>query len=170
MVRVLANSLLDSLAILPTANSRVVGPLAPDDRAARRDLRDQVARLERELQDTLVSAFPRTGLSVSLDPMRSGGPRVLSLGELEALRDRLSTRLGQAREELGDRADFEERNRRLLERMLLDPGKYRHVRIANADLGEGGCGVWQVQPRLGLIGMLCGWWQVKLSSGCPLAG
>jgi hypothetical protein len=27
-----------------------------------------------------------------------------------------------------------------------------------------------VRPRLGLIGMLMGWWQVKLSSGCPLAG
>jgi hypothetical protein len=25
-----------------------------------------------------------------------------------------------------------------------------------------------VRPRLGLIGMLMGWWQVKLSSGCPL--
>lgn len=29
-------------------------------------------------------------------------------------------------------------------------------------------GVWQVRPRLGLIGMLAGWWHVKLSSGCPL--
>ena len=28
--------------------------------------------------------------------------------------------------------------------------------------------MWQVRPRLGLIGMLMGWWQVKLSSGCPL--
>jgi hypothetical protein len=26
-----------------------------------------------------------------------------------------------------------------------------------------------VRPRLGLIGMLAGWWHVKLSSGCPLA-
>ena len=38
-----------------------------------------------------------------------------------------------------------------------------------ADIGEPGCGVWQVRPRLGLIGMLMGWWEVKLSSGCPLA-
>jgi hypothetical protein len=141
-----------------------------DERSARRDLRDQVARLERELQDTLVSAFPRTGLSVSLAPRRSAGPRVLSLAELEDLRDRLADRLARARSELSARADVEERNRRLLERMLLEPGKYRFVRIANADLGEGGCGVWHVRPRLGLIGMLCGWWQVKLSSGCPLAG
>jgi hypothetical protein len=141
-----------------------------DERSARRDLRDQVARLERELQDTLVSAFPRTGLSVSLAPRRSAGPRVLSLAELEDLRDRLADKLAEARAELSARADVEERNRRMLERMLLEPGKYRFVRIANADLGEGGCGVWHVRPRLGLIGMLCGWWQVKLSSGCPLAG
>ena len=58
----------------------------------------------------------------------------------------------------------------LLERMLLEPGRYKFMRLANADLGEGGCGVWQVRPRLGIVGMLAGWWQVKLSSGCPLAG
>jgi hypothetical protein len=26
-----------------------------------------------------------------------------------------------------------------------------------------------VRPRLGLIGMLMGWWRVVISSGCPLA-
>src|SRR3954451_5779775 len=140
-----------------------------DERSARRDLREQVARIERELQDTLVSAFPRTGLDVSLAPRRTAGPRVLSLEELEDLRDRLAAKLRQARGDLAARAEVEEGNRRLLERMLLDPGEHRFVRIANADLGEGGCGVWHVAPRMGLIGMLCGWWQVKLSSGCPLA-
>jgi hypothetical protein len=140
-----------------------------DEVAARRDLRDQVARLERELQDTLVSAFPRTGLGVSLAPRRTGGPRVLTLGELENLRDRLSAKLAEARGELAQRADVEQRNRILLERMLLEPAEHRHLQIANADLGIGGCGVWQVRPRLGLIGMLCGWWEVKLSSGCPLS-
>ena len=140
-----------------------------DDRAARRDLRDQIARLERELQETLVSGFPHGGADVTLDRVRLAGPRVLSLGELEGLRDRLSAKLRTARGQVAARAEFEEANRRLLERMLLEPGKHRFVRIANADIGEGGCGVWQVRPRLGLIGMLCGWWQVKLSSGCPLA-
>ena len=43
------------------------------------------------------------------------------------------------------------------------------MRVGAADVGEPGCGVWHVRPRLGLIGMLMGWWQVKLSSGCPLA-
>jgi hypothetical protein len=53
--------------------------------------------------------------------------------------------------------------------MLLEPGRHKFVRVANRDLGAAGCGVWQVRPRLGLVGMLMGWWQVKLSSGCPLA-
>jgi len=141
----------------------------PDERSARHDLRSQVGRLERELQETLISGFPRAALDVSLAPVRSAGPRVLALGELEDLRDRLSEQLTRARTQLAARAELEERNRRLLERMLLDPATHRDVRIANADLGEGGCGVWHVKPRLGLIGMLCGWWQVKLSSGCPLA-
>jgi hypothetical protein len=52
--------------------------------------------------------------------------------------------------------------------MLLDPARHRHVRIRRRELGESGCGVWHVRPRLGLVGMLMGWWQVKLSSGCPL--
>ena len=154
---------------------RVAAPIPPlvqpgrDERAARRDLRDQVARLERELQQTLVTSFPRTGLDVTLTPRRMAGPRVLSLGELEELRDRLSDKLAHARADLRARVDREEECRRLLERMLLEPGRYRFVKVANADLGEGGCGGWHVRPRLGLIGMLCGWWQVKLSSGCPLA-
>ena len=146
-----------------------VQPGQVDERAARRDLREQVARLERDLQQTLVTAFPRTGVDVALAPRRMAGPRVLSLGELEELRDRLSERLSGAREELRVRVDREQECRQLLERMLLDPGKHRFVKVAAADLGEGGCGVWHVRPRLGLIGMLCGWWHVKLSSGCPLA-
>jgi hypothetical protein len=54
--------------------------------------------------------------------------------------------------------------------MKLEPGRYKFVRLPVRDLGEGGCGVWEVRPRLGLIGMLAGWWHVKLSSGCPLSG
>jgi hypothetical protein len=138
--------------------------------AARSDLRAQIARLERDLQATLLSSFPHGGVDVALAPRRMAGPRVLALGELEALRDRLAERLHAARAQAAERADRQEEARRTLERMLLDPGRYRFARVANADLGEGGCGVWQVRPRCGLIGMLCGWWQVKLSSGCPLPG
>jgi hypothetical protein len=139
----------------------------PDERQARRELRAQIGRLERDLAETFVSAFPRTGVEVSVPS--SGGPRLLGLGELEAMRDALAGRLARARRQLSKHADREERNRVLLERMLLEPGRYKFVRIPCAELGERGCGEWHVRPRFGLIGMLAGWWQVKLSSGCPLA-
>jgi hypothetical protein len=94
---------------------------------------------------------------------------VLGLGELEEVRDALAERLAHANRELEALGRRQARARLRLERMLLEPGRHRFQRVANAELGEGGCGVWQVRPRLGLIGMLMGWWQVKLSSGCPLA-
>ena len=74
----------------------------------------------------------------------------------------------EARVTIAQRAEVQLANRLQLERMLLEPGKHRFARIAARDIGEPGCGVWQVRPRLGLIGMLMGWWEVKLSSGCPL--
>jgi hypothetical protein len=137
------------------------------ERAARRSMRAQIARLERELSGAFVTAFELGG-SVP-DSAPSGDPRLLDLGELEEVRDELAERLRSARSAIAERAEIHASNRVLLERMLLEPGKYRFVRVARHDLGEPGCGVWQVRPRLGLIGMLMGWWQVKLSSGCPLA-
>jgi hypothetical protein len=135
---------------------------------ARHALRNQIARLERQLSEVFIHSFPRVALDVSVPA--TGGPRVLTLGELEGLRDQLVTRVREARLAIATRGEQEAQNRELLERMMLEPGRYRYVRVRNADLGEGGCGEWHVRPRLGLIGMLAGWWQVKLSSGCPLAG
>jgi hypothetical protein len=138
-----------------------------DERAARRSLRVQIARLESELSDAFVTAFEMGGL----DQPAAGPaiPRLLGLGELERVRDELAERLHAARASIARRADEQERKRELLERMLLDPASHRFARISRKELGERGCGAWQVRPRLGLIGMLMGWWQVKLSSGCPLA-
>jgi hypothetical protein len=139
------------------------------DRAARRSLRLQIAKLERELADAFVTAYPMGGFEL---PSGSGGaePRLLGLDELERVRDELIERVRAARATITRRADEQAASRLLLERMLLEPGKHRFTRVSCADLGEPGCGAWQVRPRLGLIGMLMGWWQVKLSSGCPLAG
>lgn len=134
---------------------------------ARRTLRAQIARLELELAALAVHASPRDRIAWSIGG--EGGPRLLGIGELERVRDDLAERLHAVRETLAVRAERERRNRALLERMLRDPGRHRFVRISAADVGEPGCGVWHVRPRLGLIGMLMGWWQVKLSSGCPLA-
>jgi hypothetical protein len=131
-------------------------------------LRGQIARLERDLADAFVTAFPMGGLPQPAAVAAS--PRVLGLAELERVRDELAERLHDSRALIAERADEQEEKRRTLERMLIDPAGYRFARISRVELGEPGCGVWQVRPRLGLIGMLMGWWQVKLSSGCPLAG
>jgi len=98
-----------------------------------------------------------------------GGPRILSLGELERLRDELAERLEQNRRQLSERTLTEEQNRRLIEEMLLEPERHRWVRVGNCDIGETGCKQWQVLPRFGLLSMLMGWWRVRISSGCPLA-
>jgi hypothetical protein len=159
---------------LQTQESQVVVPvreadLELDELAARRSLRTQIARLERELADAFVTAYPLGGLD---QPPTEGkrDPRLLDLGELERVRDGLAERLRAARVTIAERAEVQAANRLYLERILLDPAKHRFARISCRDLGEPGCGVWQVRPRLGLIGMLMGWWQVKLSSGCPLPG
>jgi len=139
-----------------------------DEAAARRALREQVARLEGELARLAACASPRDGIDWSTGSR--GGPRLLALGELERLRDDLVERLHAVRAALAARAEREAQARELLERMLRDPAAYRFARVRRADVGEPGCGAWEVRPRLGLIGMLMGWWRVKVSSGCPLPG
>ncbi len=136
--------------------------------AARRTLRAQIARLERELADAFVTAYPMGGLPQP-EPAPAH-PRLLDRGELERVRDGLTERLREARATISRRADEQAEKRLALELMLLNPADHRFERISCRELGEPGCGVWQVRPRLGLIGMLMGWWQVKLSSGCPLPG
>jgi hypothetical protein len=139
----------------------------PDERAARRDLLEQVARLESDLAALFCSAYPRGGFEWRV-PSR-GGPRVLSLSELERLRDDLAGRLHHVRRTLSDRTWVEEQNRRLIEEMMLAPEQYKWVRVGNEDIGERGCKHWHVRPRWGILGMLLNWWRVRISSGCPLA-
>jgi hypothetical protein len=138
------------------------------ERAARRALRAQIERLERELSNAFVTAFSMGGLNQDVGQPRRQA-RLLDLGELEHVRDDLVERLSAARRWIAKRADEQAASRLALEQMLLEPGKHRFERVSCGDLGQPGCGVWEVRPRLGLIGMLMGWWQVKLSSGCPLA-
>jgi hypothetical protein len=139
-----------------------------DERAARRTLRDQIARIEAQLADCVATAFGARG-AVPFAVAGAHGPRLLGIAELERVRDDLAQRLAEARRELTATGLAQERARVRLERMLLAPGRHKFARVSAAELGEGGCGVYQVRPRLGLIGMLAGWWHVKLSSGCPLA-
>ncbi len=141
-----------------------------DEGTARAAMRSQIMRLERAL-GSLAFELGMSGRAAPLpDPgswPASDGPRMLSLAELEAVRDRVIARVRAAERALGERLDAEAEARSALESMIAAPGEYRFVVIQRAELGEPGCGAYQVRPRLGLLGMLFGWWCVKLSSGCP---
>jgi hypothetical protein len=136
-----------------------------DDAAARRSLRDQVAKLERELEALFASAYPRKGLDWQV--AAPGGPRLLGVRDLEALRDDLAVRVEDTRRELLDRGYVEQKNRARIEALIADPARFKWVRISNEDIGEPGCKFWHSRPRFGLLGMLMGWWRVRISSGCP---
>lgn len=138
-----------------------------DEREARAQLRRQIARLEAQLSSLFGEAFGHTEV-----PHRVGAtaaaPRVLDLGELEAVRDELADRVAEARQALVERDRVENENRELVEKMFAAPQDFKWVQVSRQDLGLHGCGHWHSRPRLGPIGMLMGWWRVKVSSGCPL--
>jgi hypothetical protein len=140
-----------------------------DELGARAELRRQVGRLERELASLFSEAFGRVELDHRVAAV-AAEPRVLDLGELERLRDELAERVADARVKLHERARVETRNRELVRQMIAAPQNFKWVQVSRADVGEPGCGHWHSRPRLGPIGMLMGWWRVKVSSGCPLAG
>ena len=138
-----------------------------DDRSARADLRHQIAAMELALARLFGSAFPRKGIDFAVAGM--GGPRLLSVDELEEVRDGLAARIQEVKSDLHAHAVVEQDNRALIERMTADPASYKWVRVCNADIGEPGCKNWHVTPRWGPVGLMMGWWRVKISSGCPLA-
>jgi hypothetical protein len=172
--------LLESPAVseVPTApQEELVPPVPPegldtalyehDERAARADIRRQIAAMELALARLFGSAFPRKGIDFAVAGI--GGPRLLSVDELERVRDALAARIQDVRADLHDYAVVEERNRELIEEMIADPASHRWVRVYNEDIGEPGCKHWHAKPKWGPLGMLLGWWRVKISSGCPLA-
>ena len=136
-----------------------------DEQAARRTLRGQIARLEREHAAIVARAYPR--LEVGPPGAELAGPRLLTLGELERVRDALATRVVA----LQGGAEAQEARQAIalgeLEQMLADPPAHQWKRLTNADLGRPGCTTYHVRPRAGLLGMLMGWWVVKISGGCP---
>ena len=143
-----------------------LGSGAAGEGAARRTLRAQIARLERELSAITVATYPRlhSGRPV---PAAAAAPRLLSLGELERIRDALAARLSALAAVAAEQHARQAVAARELERMLADPPAHRWERLTNADLGRPGCTAYHVRPRAGLLGMLMGWWQVKISGGCP---
>lgn len=138
-----------------------------DERLARAELRRQIGHLEHQLSRLLAEGFPRVRVDTRVEPV-APAPRALGLGDLERVRDELADRVADARHALEDRAVADARNLELLEQMLERPADFKWLRISREELGLPGCGHWHSRPRYGLLGMLMGWWRVKISSGCPL--
>jgi hypothetical protein len=153
------------MAVLDPVRTAVLPEV--DERAARRTLREQIARLDAELSTACLDACPRIAPG---PPLRSlSGPRMLSLGELERVRDELAARLASVDAAVAAQGEQQAASHELLQDMLADPPAHKWTRISNAQLGEAGCKHYHVRPRLGPVGLLLSWWRVKISSGCPLA-
>jgi hypothetical protein len=121
--------------------------------------------LEREIALAVAGAYPwRLRPPEPASP--AGAPRLLSLGELEGVRDALADRLSDVRWQIAQHAEAAAERRVLVEKMLAHPKQYKWMRVRDEDSPS--CRSWHVRPRYGLIGMLAGWWHVKISSGCPL--
>jgi hypothetical protein len=138
---------------------------ATQERAARRTLRAQIARLEREISALVIGSYPRVEPGAPVPSF--AGPRMLSLGDLERVRDALAARLTRLEAVSAAQAERQAVAAEELEQMLADPPAHKWERIRNADLGRPGCTTYHVRPKAGLLGMLMGWWQVVVSGGCP---
>src|SRR5687767_5911254 len=121
----------------PAANTVVFPGVEVDERAARRTLRDQIAHLEAEIAAALATPYPRLA---PLDPVQGfAGPRMLGLAELERTRDELAARLYELRARTSEQADRQESKRLLIEQMLVDPARFKWVRVSGEDIGEHAC-------------------------------
>src|SRR3954467_3790498 len=86
-----------------------------DERQARLELRRQISRLEAELASLFGEAFGHTEVPHRVDA-GAAAPRVLDLGQLEAVRDDLADRVAEARRALVARNQVEDENRGLVRR------------------------------------------------------
>ena len=133
-----------------------------EEGAARASLRGQIARLEASL-----APYPEAGSLTRATGPPGPRPHLASLGELEAIRDDLLRLLKDARADAERRGEHEKIERRNLEDAVSDPSAHHWESGSRGEMGEPGCGRWQVRPAWGPVGALMNWWRVKISSGCP---
>src|SRR4051794_7951822 len=150
---------------LPERPDAEIPSVEGDERAGRRELRRQIAHLEAQL-----AAYPADSRKPGepTHPLLRPKGHVPDMAELEQIRDDLIERLDRARAVAARRADRQDRARAKLEEMAADPAAHKWEAVGSEDLGEPGCGTWEVQPKWGPVGALMNWWRVKVSSGCPL--
>ncbi len=135
-----------------------------DERLARDELRRQIARLETEL-----ASYPGEvqAMLEPVHPLLLSHSHVPDAGELERTRDQLLDMLKRARDVAEDRGKRQRRARGRFEEMARDPAAHKWESVTYQEMGDPGCGGYEVQPRWGPVGALMNWWRVKVSSGCP---
>jgi hypothetical protein len=139
------------------------GAEAPADAAAaRRTLQSQIATLEAQL-----APYPEERPTEEETPAVPAPPRVMTLADLEATRDQLIKRLKRAQQAAKKQSSHYDAARGRLEQMVADPSAHKWEIVDRDDIGEEGCGRYEVRPAWGPVGALMNWWRVKLSSGCP---
>ena len=119
-----------------------------DERAARRTLRDQIARLERELVTACLDACPRIDPGPPLRSRARPAPPRRS-GSSSACATSSPAGSSRVRGEIDAQLLQQAESRVLVERMLADPPAHKWLRVSNAQLGEPGCKHFHVRPRLG---------------------
>jgi DNA-binding transcriptional regulator YhcF (GntR family) len=150
--------------LLPSGDRVEVPQTEGDERLGRRELRRQIAHLEAQL-----AAYPGDSRKPGepTHPLLRPKGHVPDMAELEEIRDDLIERLDRARSAAQRRSDRQGRARARLEEMAADPAAHKWEAVGSEELGEPGCGTWEVQPKWGPVGALMNWWRVKVSSGCP---
>lgn len=138
-----------------------------DDAALRRELRRQIGRLEVELAAYTDS---HKGTGETRHPLLRPKGHVAGVEELEMIRSDLTRRLAASRAAAERRGEREELARGRIEEMIRDPERHRWEIVTSDETGDVGCKNWRVVPKYGPAGAIMGWWRVKVSSGCPLAG
>jgi DNA-binding transcriptional regulator YhcF (GntR family) len=135
-----------------------------DERLGRQELRRQIAHLEAQL-----AAYPGDSRKPGepTHPLLRPKGHVPDMAELEQIRDDLIERLDRARAAAERRSKRQRGARARLEEMAADPAAHKWETVGSEELGEPGCGTWEVQPKWGPVGALMNWWRVKVSSGCP---
>lgn len=133
--------------------------------AQRGEFMRHIEKLELELQQVLSALTPRNR-PIPLTSL-SARPHLLSLSELELVRDGLAAELSRAEEALARQIHTRREKRVLLKRMTEEPVKFRWAKVTTIDLGEPGCRTWESVPKLGPVGMIASWWRIRISSGCP---
>ena len=133
-----------------------------DAKALRKELRRQIARIEREIATYV--RHDRREPPPQRVPSAVPTARVASVEDLQRTRSELIDRLLRLRKEAERRGAREQRARSHVEGMVDDPAAHRGEVVTIAEAGDPDRTTWRVVPRYGPFGAILGWWRVEARS------